>query len=444
MTQGNQKDFDEDKFKKLLDEAKHIPKRRDTFLSITNYAHHENMISDILKFFFEDKQHGMKNLWIRALLECVKDFRVECFKKSNVDFSNERIISVEREYLTDEQKRIDLLIVGDTYIISLENKIRANLPNDLVEYAKTINKVNKEVYGGVKIEINMVLSIRNVTHEDAYQEALGNKTNVQDEVEQKKALVEKTEVPNLCNITYNKLLKKVKELLPSYLKSIDNVWLLYLNDFIYTMEGEIGSMDMDFAKFVSENRESIEDMLNKLDDYRKEAEGKAVELAKEVKAALHQESNNGGYKHIKDALENSGCQIADTDPRGWSNFKAREQRCHACCVVDIVAPNKDQVIAVETYVDYDEWHIVLWARKGKLNIAEKLKEGSVEIYDNSYASKTWTGSCDIAKVNIADGTQSVVDKIINIGITNAYKILTGGAKTQTTQNAQATQTVQQP
>ena len=50
------------------------------------------------------------------------------------------------EYKLDvTSNRIDLLIVGDAYIISLENKIRANLTNDLKDYARTINGVNKKV-----------------------------------------------------------------------------------------------------------------------------------------------------------------------------------------------------------------------------------------------------------------------------------------------------------
>jgi len=425
MTQGKQKDFDEEKLKKLLDEAKKIPKRRDTFLSITNYAHHENMISDILKFFFEDKQHGMKNLWIRALLECVKDLEVDCFKNTNVDFSNERIISVEREYLTKFNNRIDLLIVGDAYIISLENKIRADLTNDLEDYAKTIHKVNKTVYGSGKTEINMVLSVRSVKDKTVYKNALGNKVDV----------------PNLCNVTYGKLLEKVKNLLPYYLKSIDNVWLIYLNDFIYTMEGEIGYMNMDFAKFVSENRDGIEDVLNRIDEYQKKIEKEAVELAENVKEAL-----KGTYKKVKEDLQNSGCKIANTDPRGWSGAKgyAKGQRCHACCVVDVIGPKDGETVAVETYLDYNEWHVVLWSRKGKVDIAGGLNKLGVNISSNSYASEIWTGSCEVAKVNIDEGTQSVVDKIINVGIANAYKILSGGTTTQPTQAAQATQTAQQP
>ncbi len=423
MTQGNQGCFDKDKFKKLLDEAKNIPKRRDTFLSITNYAHHENMISDILKFFFEDNQHGMKNLWIRALLECVKDFGVDCFKNSNVDFSNERIISVEREYVTDNDKRIDLLIDGDTYIISLENKIRAPLSNDLVEYAETIHKVNEAVYGGVKTEINMVLSVRSVKHADAYKTALGNKTKVS----------------NLCNVTYDKLLEKVKNLLPYYLKSMDNIWLIYLNDFIYTMEGEIGYMDMDFAKFVSENRDGIEEILNRIDKYQEKLKEEVEKLETEVKKTLissQSDGQKGNQESITTKLKDHGCEIKKSYVFSGEKAKADGQRSFASCVIDVVGSQAGKIIAVETYLDYNEWHIVLWARKGTIDIAGELNKLGVDIFANSYASKLWTGSCEVAKVNIDEGVQSVADKIINTGITNAYKILSDGATPQTTQTGQ--------
>ena len=66
--------MDANKARKLLEEFTKIgvlPKRKETFMTISGYPHYENVVSNILKFFFEDNEHGMKNLWVRSLLETV-------------------------------------------------------------------------------------------------------------------------------------------------------------------------------------------------------------------------------------------------------------------------------------------------------------------------------------------------------------------------------------
>ena len=91
-----------------------------TFLDIAGYPRYENVISNILLFLFNDKIHSFGNLWIKSLLECYRNI-------SGLDM-NLDIINVnyaDREVSTKDNKRIDLVIETNKYLILIENKIDA-------------------------------------------------------------------------------------------------------------------------------------------------------------------------------------------------------------------------------------------------------------------------------------------------------------------------------
>ena len=46
----------------------------ENYFSVSGYPHYENVASNILQFFFDSRAgHGMKDLWLSALLECYKE-----------------------------------------------------------------------------------------------------------------------------------------------------------------------------------------------------------------------------------------------------------------------------------------------------------------------------------------------------------------------------------
>ncbi len=103
-----------DLFHQLLDAFKSLPSRiKDpTFMEIAGYPHHENVCSNILKFYLQpDASHGLSDLCLKALLSLASVYEPQ----SNV--------TVEREVTTKTGKRIDLLIQSDTHLIAIENKI---------------------------------------------------------------------------------------------------------------------------------------------------------------------------------------------------------------------------------------------------------------------------------------------------------------------------------
>ena len=133
---------------KYLDALKNIPvrpKRERSLMDITGIKRHENLWSDIYKFFFAiNEEHLMSDLFIRSLESVigVKSNFLETF-------------SIRREFVVAE-KRIDLLLCDNinNRAIIIENKVNHILDNDLNLY---YNKVKENGYSNV---IVLVLGIK--------------------------------------------------------------------------------------------------------------------------------------------------------------------------------------------------------------------------------------------------------------------------------------------
>ena len=101
-------------------------------MDITGVTHHENMWSDIYKFFFhEEESHHLNDLFIRSLEQLL----------GREDFL--RDFSVKRECVVDEDKRIDLLLYNESTrnAIIIENKVNHSLDNDLNLYQNSVYKM---------------------------------------------------------------------------------------------------------------------------------------------------------------------------------------------------------------------------------------------------------------------------------------------------------------
>ena len=62
------------KLKNLLEKASLIsdePRRQKNYFEVAGFPHYENVASSILAFFFDtNEEHGLRDLWIRSLMEC--------------------------------------------------------------------------------------------------------------------------------------------------------------------------------------------------------------------------------------------------------------------------------------------------------------------------------------------------------------------------------------
>ena len=178
-----------DKYKKLLDEIKNIKPIETpdvTFLDIARYPKYENVISNILAFLFDDKIHGFNDLWIRSLLNCYCKV-----SNINLDIDSIAVNYVDREVSTEDNKRIDLVIETDKYLIIIENKVYASPYNPFSSYHKFAKKYIETDNLNLKI-IEILLSVN--TENDKINNDY-----------------------KFYNITYNMLLSEVKSIIGSYI-----------------------------------------------------------------------------------------------------------------------------------------------------------------------------------------------------------------------------------
>lgn len=178
-----------------------------TLFDISSYPHYENVISSWYKFFLvEENPHGLGKLFYSSLLELV-----------GLEYSDSGATpcKVEREYPTKGGGRIDLLVYEEKEgklfrnPIIIENKIYADLPNDLDDYYDSVEAENKIV---------LVLSLHGHEKIQLKKERSGE--------EKKKFKVR----------THNQYMDKIKKNIPDYIGSVDPKYFIYLQDFINNIE----------------------------------------------------------------------------------------------------------------------------------------------------------------------------------------------------------------
>jgi hypothetical protein len=94
---------------------------QETIFDICRFPHYENVISNVLAFFFDEtKPHGLGSMLVNALLQTIQH--------TSADDTGGWL--VEREVRTSSGKFIDLVLQNDNLVIIIENKVWAGLYND--------------------------------------------------------------------------------------------------------------------------------------------------------------------------------------------------------------------------------------------------------------------------------------------------------------------------
>lgn len=128
------------KFQELLGRAKQLPsrsQREENIFSVGARGHYENPVSDLLAFFIDPSAaHGMENRVLQALLNCIKQDPDQYIERIDASL----IKPPEREGVTNNSKRIDLLLESEKWVMLIENKIYHHLNNPLETYAQWANK----------------------------------------------------------------------------------------------------------------------------------------------------------------------------------------------------------------------------------------------------------------------------------------------------------------
>ena len=118
------------------------------FLEISGYPHYENVVSNILAFYFDsNEEHNLNELVVKSLIECYENIhepKIEITKEiSSYELQNGDIEI--REHNADG-KRIDILLVLDNCLIIIENKIYAgHEKNPYKEYHEEALRIAKNL-----------------------------------------------------------------------------------------------------------------------------------------------------------------------------------------------------------------------------------------------------------------------------------------------------------
>lgn len=181
-----------------------IPKikgKPQTFLGIAKQPHYENVLSNMLAFYFDvNEEHQCKDLFIKSLLELINDSRFETF----LDFD------VYTEYGISTQKRIDIVLQNDTQAIIIENKVYHHLHNDLHAYYDEVEADHKV---GIVLSLYPISNIKhphfiNITHLALLNKVMQNLGNYILEASDKYVVFLKDLYQNIINLSYDLMSKE--------------------------------------------------------------------------------------------------------------------------------------------------------------------------------------------------------------------------------------------
>lgn len=214
-------------FKELLESAKKFKQqpREKTFFDTAIRNHYENPTTELLEFFLNPQEsHELGNVFWKGFSDVVQ---TEIEKGTEVLIG--QIERLERECVTHNGNRIDLMLETDTHLLLVEAKIYHHQNNpfhDYVKYAKTRSK-GKEILG-------LILSISG-----------------------------KSEVINWFGISYQQLVNAVRPYLAEQMLSNPmNKWNLFAREFLLHLESyyKIQNLDMNRVQFIFDHYQEIQEL----------------------------------------------------------------------------------------------------------------------------------------------------------------------------------------
>lgn len=295
--------------------ANKAEKAEDNIFEIAGYPHYENVVSNILSFFFDTtEQHGYKDLYIKSLLNCY------LAKSGRDDISSESIITsnIEREYSNGSDKRIDLLIDCGSFLVLVENKIYASLYNDLDIYTNMANNYLKSTDNeGVPI-LKIVLSLFEVN-----------------DIKQ----------ADVINVTYDELIKELCKNKSNY--PVSGKWKMFSDEFMENIKRRKATMKMndEWIEFAENN---IDDVSNFIDAYNEDCR-KRLDFCKQLCKAV---------KELDDSLNCGTYSGGKNDPyySVYLNMKLSDETTVCLETYIMKKPSKKE------YEEYSKVYMALWSR----------------------------------------------------------------------------------
>lgn len=308
-----------EQYLELLRNFEKLPKKSksESIFDIAGYPHYENVVSNLLAFFFNpNNEHGLGNLFFSSLMSLAD---------GNELYQNN--MQINREVSTNKGGRLDIVIETDNQIIGIENKIFHHLNNDLLDYSDSIDEMAKTNNLNT---IKIILSMRKEQESHGF----------------------------VC-VTYEEFLSRIKERLGGYASTSSQKWLLYLVDFMSTIERLSGErMELDSNdNFFIENEERVNALLNARNKFVAKLNSRVSELL-----AITEKPNK--------------CE------KQWIYDKT-------CLVHNFVL--SENSIAFDLYISAQGWELQLFGRNAtsqtylkKLFLVSPMSDCKVELKDSRY------------------------------------------------------------
>lgn len=350
----------------MLDELKSIKfnerKPRATFMEVSGYPHFENVTSNILSFFFtSDAEHGFEDLFFKSLVSLVAGNNIQLTQG----------VSAERECQTQKTNRLDIVLRNEAYIVGIENKIFSGIQNDLEDYKKTVDHLAKQEN---KVPLHIILSLKN-----------------ESSVATSKGFV---------NITYHNLFESIKSNLGSYMQTADSTWLLFLKDFMNTinaLQKAGGNMNKEFLTFIVKNQNTVEKLLVDCFSIKAEFTSQTKRLLGLVDLS----------KYEQDMKFITYCYNPRID-------------LFSSLVIDIKQGDQ-KILVVETYIEPTGWHVSIWNRYGKAE-GKALLEKKLNSLNIKFHNYNFDKNPDRNYVVIEDFDFEVPFELLTESITRAMDI----------------------
>ncbi|WP_271399353.1 PD-(D/E)XK nuclease family protein [Salinicoccus roseus] len=264
---------------------------------ITGYPHYENVASRVFEFFFKpEERHGLGTLFLKALAEFIDI--------DSIELLTEEAWQIEREHPTYNNNRIDLLLVSDSYVIGIENKVWASEHNDLNDYDYYMTHHYKE-----KILKKVILSLN----------------------------ASKFENPSWINITYEEFFKKINILIEENSTDSNPKAITLLYDFIENfsilkgdkrLNMEYQEQLQSFEKFIDKNYAAFKSIEKDFSKYKNECRRLRDDLFKIMEKSSFKETVN---KKINEELGNTNLK---SYPRRIYRFNPPKAEMFSTIVID--------------------------------------------------------------------------------------------------------------
>ncbi len=249
-----------DSYLKLLHQFASLPvtSKSKSIFDIAGYSHYENVSSNILAFYLDpNNEHGLGDLLLSSLMDLVNGN--ENLAGENESYqdniqSYQDNIQIDREVSTDKGGRIDIVIETGNQIVGIENKIFHHLNNDLADYSATLDKRAKQN------ELRVVKIILSIKRE---QESSGF----------------------VC-VTYDAFWSQIRKQLGDYISPSSQKWLLYLVDFMSSIEELNGGKNMEIDEndqFFIENEELINKLIKGREQFSTKLNDRVKSLGEKLK-----------------------------------------------------------------------------------------------------------------------------------------------------------------